>query len=124
MDPNSDAELVNSARSGNRQAFGGLVDRYQRQIYGLACILLGDRSEAEDITQEAFLRAWLNFDLLIDPAKFGPWIRRIVFGVSIDWLRAFRADLYRLANHETELTLFATTASTQSALQAIEDIEL
>jgi RNA polymerase sigma factor (sigma-70 family) len=124
MDPNSDAELVNSARSGNRQAFGDLVGRYQRQIYGLACILLGDRSEAEDITQEAFLRAWLNFDLLSDPGKFGPWIRRIVFGVSIDWLRAFRPDLFRLADHETELTLFATTARTQSALQAMENIEL
>ncbi len=124
MDPNSDAELVNAARAGNRQAFGDLVGRYQRQIYGLACILLGDRSEAEDITQETFLRAWLNFDLLSDPRKFGPWVRRIVFGVSIDWLRAFRPDLYRLADHATELTLFATSASSESALQAMESIEL
>jgi RNA polymerase sigma factor (sigma-70 family) len=124
MDPNSDAELVNAARAGNRQAFGDLVNRYQRQIYGLACILLGDRSEAEDIAQETFLRAWLNFDLLSDPRKFGPWVRRIVFGVSIDWLRAFRPDLYRLADHETELTLFATSASSESALQAMESIEL
>lgn len=97
MDPNSDAELVRAVRAGDRQAFADLVDRYQRQIYGLACILLGDRSEAEDITQETFLRAWVNFDLLSDPGKFGPWVRRIVFGVSIDWLRAFRPDLYRLA---------------------------
>ncbi|MGC2401814.1 MAG: sigma-70 family RNA polymerase sigma factor, partial [Acidobacteriaceae bacterium] len=124
MDPNSDAELVNAARAGNRQAFGDLVNRYQRQIYGLACILLGDRSEAEDIAQETFLRAWLNFDLLSDPRKFGPWVRRIVFGVSIDWLRAFRPDLYRLADHETELTLFATSARSESALQAMESIEL
>jgi RNA polymerase sigma factor (sigma-70 family) len=124
MDRNSDAELVDTARAGNRQAFGDLVNRYQRQIYGLACILLGDRSEAEDIAQETFLRAWLNFDLLSDPRKFGPWVRRIVFGVSIVWLRAFRPDLYRLADHETELTLFATSASSESALQAMESIEI
>lgn len=42
-------------------------------------------------TQESFLRAWLNLDLLSDTAKFAPWLRRIVFGVSIDWLRVFRA---------------------------------
>lgn len=124
MEPNSDAELVRAARTGDGQAFGELVRRYQRQIYGLACILLGDRSEAEDITQETFLRAWLNFDLLSDPGKFGPWVRRIVFGVSIDWLRAFRPDLYRLADREAELTLFATSASSESALQAMESIEL
>jgi RNA polymerase sigma factor (sigma-70 family) len=124
MDPNSDAELVRAARVGARQAFDHLVDRYQRQIYGLACVLLGDRSEAEDITQETFLRAWLNLDLLSDPGKFGPWVRRIVFGVSIDWLRAFRPDLYRLADGESELTLFATSASSESALQAIESVEL
>jgi hypothetical protein len=61
----------------------------------LACVLVHDPFEAEDITQEAFLRAWRNLDLLSDPAKFGAWLRRIVFGVSIDWLRVFRPDLYR-----------------------------
>jgi RNA polymerase sigma factor (sigma-70 family) len=124
MDSKSDAELVTAARGGNQQAFGELVLRYQRQIYGLACILLGDRSEAEDIAQEAFLRAWLNCDLLSDPSKFGPWVRRIVFGVSIDWLRAFRPDLFRLSDHEAELVLFAIPASSESALQAMESIEL
>src|SRR5487761_1708532 len=90
------AQLVELARAGNREAYGELIRRYQRSIYGLACVLLGDRSEAEDITQEAFLRAWLNLDLLSDPSKFAPWVRRVVFGASIDWLRAFRPDLYRL----------------------------
>jgi RNA polymerase sigma factor (sigma-70 family) len=119
-----DAELVGAARSGNRAAYDELIRRYQRPIYGLACVLLGDRSEAEDITQEAFLRAWLNLDLLSDPGKFAPWVRRIVFGVSIDWLRAFRPDLYRLTDTDTELELFATPSSSESALVTLESIEL
>jgi RNA polymerase sigma factor (sigma-70 family) len=124
MDGKLDAKLVELARSGDREAYGELIHRYQRQICGLACVLLGDRSEAEDVTQEAFLRAWLNLDLLSDSAKFAPWVRRIVFGVSIDWLRAFRPDLYRIADTDTELKLFATPANSETALQALENTEL
>src|SRR5688572_23493989 len=96
MNSKKDAELVQLSRAGNRDAYGELIRRYQRSICGLACLLVDDKFEAEDMTQEAFLRAWLNLDMLSDPAKFAPWLRRIVFGVSIDWLRVFRPDLYRL----------------------------
>ena len=95
MDSKNDAELVHLARAGNRDAYAELIQRYQHPIWTLACILLGDRFEAEDVTQEAFLRAWLNLDLLSDPAKFAPWLRRIVFGVSIDWLRVHDLQMDR-----------------------------
>ena len=124
MDANNDAELVRMARAGNRDAYGALIRRYQHQIWGLACVLLDDRFEAEDATQEAFLRAWLNLDVLSDPAKFAPWLRRIVFGVSIDWLRVFRPDLYRLSDIQTELELSGQPAHTESALRRLEAIEL
>ncbi|HKD03214.1 MAG TPA: RNA polymerase sigma factor [Terriglobales bacterium] len=78
MDSKTDAELVHLAPAGNRAAFDELVLRYRRPIRGLACLLVDDSFEAEDLTQEAFLRAWQNLDLLSDPAKFGPWLRRIV----------------------------------------------
>jgi len=124
MDSKNDAELVHLARAGNRGAYNELIRRYQRSIWGLACLLVDDRFEAEDLTQEAFLRAWLNLDLLSDPAKFAPWLRRIVFGVSIDWLRVFRPDLYRLTDLKTELKLSGESAHTESALQRLEAIEL
>jgi RNA polymerase sigma factor (sigma-70 family) len=124
MDSKNDAELVHLARAGNRDAYGELIRRYQHPIWGLACILVDDRFEAEDITQEAFLRAWINLDLLSDPAKFAPWLRRIVFGVSIDWLRVFRPDLYRLSDVNAELELSAQPVHTESALERLEAIEL
>jgi RNA polymerase sigma-70 factor (ECF subfamily) len=77
----------------------------------LAYLLIGDRIGAEDMTQETFLRAWLNLDFLSDPAKFTAWLRRIVFGVSIDWLRVFRPDLYRLTDAKAELDLSRQAAS-------------
>jgi RNA polymerase sigma-70 factor, ECF subfamily len=107
MDLTPDADLVALAKAGDQEAYGLLIQRFQRSAYGLAWVLLGDRFEAEDITQEAFLRAWQNLDLLSDPAKFAPWLRRIVFGVAVDWLRTFRPDLYRLADSDTELVLFS-----------------
>ncbi len=124
MHASNDAELVCLARAGNRDAFGELIRRYQHQIWGLACILLDDRFEAQDATQEASLRAWLNLDLLSDLAKFAPWLRRIVFGVSIDWLRVFRPDLYRSQDVSAKLELAAQPAHTESGLARIEAIEL
>jgi RNA polymerase sigma-70 factor (ECF subfamily) len=124
MDSKNDADLVRMARAGNRDAYGELIRRYQHQIWGLACILLDDRFEAEDVTQEAFLRAWLNLDLLSDPGKFAPWLRRIVFGVAIDWLRVFRPDLYRLSDLQTGLKLSGQPAPTESALARLQAIEL
>ena len=124
MDSKSDGQLVHWARAGNRDAYDELIRRYQRSIWGLACLLVNDRFEAEDLTQEAFLRAWLNLDLLTDPAKFGPWLRRVVFGVCIDWLRVFRPDLYRLTDSESELELFRRSAQTESAFERLQAIQL
>src|SRR5215471_9130426 len=111
----SDADLVGSARNGDREAYNVLIQRYQKPMYALACVLISDRYEAEDITQEAFLRAWLNLDMLSDPGKFGPWVRRIIFGVAIDWLRAFRPHLYRLENSDAEPELLSLPAGGEMA---------
>ncbi|HKE17578.1 MAG TPA: sigma-70 family RNA polymerase sigma factor [Kofleriaceae bacterium] len=91
----TDAELVEAARRGDGSARDELVRRYRRQTALLAGALVGDVAEGEDLGQEAFVRAFGNLDLLADPARFAPWLRRIAFGVSIDWLRSFRPDLYR-----------------------------
>ena len=89
----SDAELVTAARStdaGPSDAFGELARRYQRMVYAIALSLV-QPADVEDVAQESFLRAFRNLDLLADPAKFGVWLRRITFGVSIDHVRAERA---------------------------------
>jgi RNA polymerase sigma factor (sigma-70 family) len=89
------AELVNEARRGSAQARDELVRRHHREAAILAAAIANDPTEAEDLSQEAFIRAFRNLDLLVDPSRFGAWLRRIVVGVSIDWLRSFRPDLYR-----------------------------
>src|SRR5262249_38616152 len=89
------ADLVVEARTGSDDARDELVRRYSREITAIAAALVNDATEAEDLAQETFVRAFRNLDLLVDPDRFGAWIRRIVVGVSIDWLRTFRPSLYR-----------------------------
>jgi len=91
-DRQTDAELVARARAGATSAddaFGELVRRYQRMVYALTLSLV-QPSDADDIAQEAFIRAFRNLDLLADPSRFGVWLRRITFGVAIDHVRADR----------------------------------
>ena len=59
-------------------------------VYALA-LSLCRADDADDVAQEAFLRAFRNLDLLADPNRFGVWLRRITFGVAIDHVRADRA---------------------------------
>ena len=124
MESKSDAELVHLARAGNRDAYDELIRRYQHSIWGLAYLLVHDPFEAEDMAQEAFLRAWRNLDLLSNPAKFGAWLRRIVFGVSVDWLRVFRPELYRSTLVGAQRESIAAPARDESAFERLQAIEL
>ena len=92
----SDGQLVQRIRANDRAAFGELVERYQSRIYGMAYALLGNWAEAQDMTQEAFMNAYLNLHQLKDPEKFNGWLRRKVFGLCMDWHRTFRPTLYGL----------------------------
>ena len=66
MSAPADHDLIHLVRSGDREAYGALVVRYQGHVYGLAYSLSGDWAEAQDIAQEAFVRAYANLDQLRD----------------------------------------------------------
>ena len=97
----SDAELVQRTWSGDKEAYGDLVTRYQGHVYGLAYSLVGNWADAQDIAQETFIRAYCNLDQVRDPARFAAWLRRIAFSVSVNWLKAFRPRIFeRLGSPE------------------------
>jgi RNA polymerase sigma-70 factor (ECF subfamily) len=78
------------AASGDRAAFAGLVRRHQTYVIGLIARACGDRVAAEDLAQQAFLRAWRRLPGLRDAAAFRPWLRRIAFNIVVDAARAGR----------------------------------
>jgi RNA polymerase sigma-70 factor (ECF subfamily) len=98
-----DSELVCRARAGDRAAYGELVTRYQGHVYGLAYSLAGDWASAQDIAQEAFIRAYTNLDQLREPERFAAWLRRVAFSVAINWLQAFRPKAFEQLDGPLEL---------------------
>ena len=69
---NPDLQLVQKAVKGNRKAFTSLFNRYFQSVYNFALMLSRDPALAEDLTQEAFIRAHANLDRLGPPWNFGP----------------------------------------------------
>lgn len=88
-----------------RRRFQELVREYQHRIYNFACYCLGDRDEAQDVTQEVLLKLWRNLDR-IDPPGVWPWLLRVTRNASIDALRkrgTYRALLEEDPEGETAL---------------------
>ena len=74
----ADASLVERARRGDAAAFGALVRRHFRAAYAVALAQLGDAMDAEDVCQDAFVRALERLDQCREPAKFAGWLMTIV----------------------------------------------
>lgn len=88
-----EAELIKQAKAGNTEAFSALVVAQQRFVYNLALRTLGDPQEAEDIAQEAFVRAWLSLPRFREEAKFQTWLYRIVVNLCYNRLPHLRHHL-------------------------------
>lgn len=83
----SDAVLVEHTRGGNHEAFGQLVVRYEKRLFGVIGRMISDRDLTRDIAQEAFLRAYERLDQFDSARRFGPWLFRIAVNLCVDLLR-------------------------------------
>lgn len=83
----TDADLVQRAQSGDRDAFRQLVERYQTKIAGLALGMLRNRDDALDIVQEAFTKAYQGLDRFQGNSSFYTWVYRIAMNLCIDQQR-------------------------------------
>lgn len=82
-----DPDLLERARRGDREAFGGLVRRHQDRAFNLAYQMVRNREDALDISQEAFARAFASLPSFKGEASFTTWLHRIVVNLAIDSLR-------------------------------------
>ena len=78
---------VDAARQGDKQAFGFLVQAYERPIFNLTYRMLGSAEEAEDAAQETFLRAYSRLNQYDPAMKFSTWLFSIANHHCIDRLR-------------------------------------
>lgn len=82
-----DEELVSKAIHGDKEAFAELVRRYERPIYALAYRMVGNREDARDLAQEAFLKAYRALATFKESSRFSPWLYSIANNLCIDFLR-------------------------------------
>lgn len=97
-----DAELVARIQVGDTAAFELLMRRHFRMAFLIAFAQLGNRADAEDVCQDAFVRCWERVGECRDPARVGAWIARIVRNMSHnrrEFLHLRRADALDAGSH-------------------------
>ena len=100
--PVSDEALVKSFMRGDAQAFAELVARYTAPIFNLAFRLTDDRAEAENVTQETFLRAYAALPRSRTDLAFKPWLFQIAVNLCRDWARKKRPAAFSDLAQEDE----------------------
>lgn len=92
----SDHELIQEVLTGNQAAYGELVTRYQSLAFTLAFRILGQREEAEEVAQDAFVKAYRHLADYRGQSRFSTWLYTIVNNTAISFLRKKKPDLRSL----------------------------
>ena len=82
----SDRDAVRAIRSGDREALAHLVQRYQGRLFGLVLMMVRRPTAADDVTQDAFVRAYMHIDQYDEGRAFYPWLAAIAVRLSQNWL--------------------------------------
>lgn len=112
---------------GDQDAFGEIVEIYKNSVYQICYRMLGNRHEAEDMAQEAFIRAYVNINSFNQNLKFSTWLFRIATNLCIDRIRKKKPDYYLDAEVSgTEgLTMYSQIPSNTPLPEAeLESMEL
>ncbi len=87
MNGNLEKKLVSACRNGDRSVYAGLVKAYSGRIFAICMGMLDNTHDAEDIAQQALLKALTGIKQLRDDEQFGAWISRIAKNLCIDFIR-------------------------------------
>jgi len=113
-------ELISRARGGDPKAFATLVEQHQQFVYNLALRVMGDEQEAEDMAQEAFVRAWMALPNFRGQSSFATWMYRIVINLCYNRLPGLRRELANLG----EATLEEMTGESIPFADPAESLEV
>jgi RNA polymerase sigma-70 factor (ECF subfamily) len=111
---------IRKVLAGDRNEFAYLVDKYKTMVYSLALRLVQDREEAEEISQDAFVKAYQSLASFKGKAKFSSWLYRIVYNTAISKLRQQPAGKLSLDDANVSETLYADGKKNYDTLSAEE----
>ena len=107
MDKLNDQHYIRLVKEGDKNAFAALVDRYKDMVFTLSLKLLKDRQEAEEASQDTFLKVYKSLDKFKWESKFSTWIYKVAFNTCLDRLKKNKrfqaiADIDEINEQETE----------------------
>jgi RNA polymerase sigma-70 factor (ECF subfamily) len=85
---------IKQIKKGDQDAFGEIVEIFKDKIFQLVYRMTGNAHEAEDVAQEAFIRAYININSYDINRKFSTWLYRIATNLTIDRIRKKKPDYY------------------------------
>ena len=120
VDHQQDNIHIKKVLEGDRNEFAYLVDKYKTMVYSLALRLMKDREEAEEIAQDAFVKAYQSLANFKGKAKFSSWLYRIVYNTAISKLRQQTVGRVSLDESSISETLYADSKQNYDTLSADE----
>lgn len=121
----TDEKIIQDIRGGNPRRYGALVDRHKDRAMTLAVRLTGDREEAEELVQDAFVRAYNNLEQFRGEAKFGTWFYRILYNLCMTRVTRRRPKVDTLDVHDEHVSHSLALISEDSlTLERMEETEL
>lgn len=122
--PSKDRELIARCQAGDQAAYGELVRRYREAEYRAAYAVLGNHEQAEDVVQEAFIRAYRAIGRFDSSYSFAAWIKRITVNCAISALhkrhRALPLDAAEVTSHADPAQHTAISGLHNSVHQALD----
>jgi RNA polymerase sigma-W factor len=91
-----DKELIDRCLEGEERAFGELLDKYKASVYSICCRMVRNRTDAEDLAQEVFIRTFSVLDRYDPSYPFSSWLFRITSNLCIDFLRREKGSMISL----------------------------
>jgi RNA polymerase sigma-70 factor (ECF subfamily) len=120
VDHQQDNIYISKVLEGDRNAYAYLVDKYKTMVYSLALRLVKDREEAEEISQDAFVKAYQSLASFKGKAKFSSWLYRIVYNTAISKLRQQPAGRVSLDESNIPDNLYTESKQNYETLSAGE----
>ena len=115
------ADIVQRVRAGDVDAFGQIVKGYERRVFALAVMILRNREGADDVTQDAFVRAFERLDLYDVRRPFYPWLATITVRLSRNWLARHSPGARSETPIQPESTAYASAAPAALDVLVAED---
>ncbi len=101
----SDIELIEQTLAGNQQAYADLVKRHQRFVFTLAMRFVKTREDAEEVSQDSFIKAYRSLSAFQGNSKFSTWLYSIVYTTAMTFLRKRRLDTDSIDDEETYIQI-------------------